>query len=193
MKTWFNQPGRKKRRRLTRQKKAAAIAPRPTAGLLRPVVHCQTWKYNTRLRAGRGFTFEELKEAGINRKEARTIGIAVDHRRKNRSLEGLQANVQRLKEYKTRLILFPKKANHPKRGDSNPETLAMAKQLKGEILPIKAKVPKLKSRVISDEERKFSAFQALRMARADARLIGVREKRAKQKAEEAAASRGRGR
>ena len=61
VKTWFNQPGRKKRRRLTRQKKAAAIAPRPVAGLLRPVVHCQTWKYNTRVRAGRGFTFEELK------------------------------------------------------------------------------------------------------------------------------------
>ena len=29
---------RKKRRRITRQKKAAAIAPRPTSGLLRPAV-----------------------------------------------------------------------------------------------------------------------------------------------------------
>lgn len=39
-------------------------------------------------------------------------------------------------------------------------------------------------REITDEERKYSVFEALRKARADARLIGVREKRAKQKAEE---------
>lgn len=32
----------------------------------------------------------ELQEAGIPAKFAPTIGIAVDHRRKNRSLEGLQ-------------------------------------------------------------------------------------------------------
>lgn len=31
----------------------------------------------------------------------------------------------------------------------------------------------------------FSVFQAMRVARADARLIGIREKRARQKAEEA--------
>ena len=31
----------------------------------------------------------------------------------------------------------------------------------------------------------YSVFQAMRIARADARLIGIREKRAKQKAEEA--------
>ena len=41
--------------------KAAAIAPRPVAGLLRPVVHCQTIRYNARVRAGRGFTLDELK------------------------------------------------------------------------------------------------------------------------------------
>jgi ribosomal protein L13E len=32
----------------------------------------------------------DLQEAGIPRKLAPTIGIAVDHRRKNRSLESLQ-------------------------------------------------------------------------------------------------------
>lgn len=55
------QPGQKKARRLARQAKAAAIAPRPVAGLLRPAVHCQTQKYNHRVRAGRGFTLLELK------------------------------------------------------------------------------------------------------------------------------------
>lgn len=44
-----------------RQKKAVKNFPRPTAGLLRPVVHCQTLKYNMKSRAGRGFSLEELK------------------------------------------------------------------------------------------------------------------------------------
>lgn len=44
-----------------RQKKAAAVFPRPTAGPLRPVVHSQTLRYNAKIRAGRGFTLDELK------------------------------------------------------------------------------------------------------------------------------------
>ena len=52
--------------------------------------------------------------AGVNRKQALSIGIAVDHRRKNRSQESLQANVLRLKEYKSRLILFPRKVRFEK-------------------------------------------------------------------------------
>jgi large subunit ribosomal protein L13e len=61
VRTWFNQPMRKKRRRATRVKKARTIAPRPVAGPLRPIVRCPTIKYNTKNRAGRGFTLEELK------------------------------------------------------------------------------------------------------------------------------------
>ena len=61
VKTWFNQPMRKKRRAATRKAKAAAVAPRPVAGLLRPVVRCPTFKYNSKVRLGRGFTLEELK------------------------------------------------------------------------------------------------------------------------------------
>ena len=44
-----------------RQKKALKIFPRPTAGSLRPLVHGQTLKYNMKVRAGRGFSLEELK------------------------------------------------------------------------------------------------------------------------------------
>lgn len=51
-----------------------------------------------------------MQAAGIPKKLAPTIGIAVDHRRKNRSLEGLQANVQRLKTYKAKLVIFPRRA-----------------------------------------------------------------------------------
>lgn len=61
VRTWFNQPMRKKRRRLNRTKKARDIAPRPVAGALRPIVRCPTFKYNTRVRSGRGFTLGELK------------------------------------------------------------------------------------------------------------------------------------
>jgi hypothetical protein len=57
--------------------------------------------------------------AGIQRNFARTIGIAVDHRRKNKSVEALQANVQRLKEYRSKLILFPKKMSKPKKGEAS--------------------------------------------------------------------------
>lgn len=44
-----------------RQQKAVKIFPRPTAGSLRPIVHGQTLKYNMKVRAGRGFSLEELK------------------------------------------------------------------------------------------------------------------------------------
>ena len=119
VKTWFNQPMRKKRRRTTRAAKAAAIAPRPVAGLLRPVVRCPTFKYNTKLRLGRGFSLDELKVlAGISKRSARTIGISVDYRRRNLSMESLQQNVQRLKEYKSKLIVFPRKEGQPKKGDA---------------------------------------------------------------------------
>ncbi|KAL5067482.1 hypothetical protein RYX36_018369, partial [Vicia faba] len=42
--------------------------------------------------------------AGIPKKLAPTIGIAIDHRHKNHFLEGLQANVQSLKTYKANLV-----------------------------------------------------------------------------------------
>lgn len=54
------------------------------------------------------FSFTD-QSAGIPRKLAPTIGIAVDHRRKNRSLEGFQTNVQRLKTYKAKLVVFPRR------------------------------------------------------------------------------------
>ena len=61
----------------------------------------------------------------------------------------------------------------------------MATQLKGEILPFQQPAPKYKSRAITGDEKKYSVFEAMRVVRADAKLVGVREKRARQKAEEA--------
>ncbi|KAK9709929.1 60S ribosomal protein L13 [Basidiobolus ranarum] len=186
VKTWFDQAGRKKRRRLNRVQKAARIAPRPVDGLLRPAVRCPTIKYNTKLRSGKGFTLEELKEAGIRRKEALTIGVSVDHRRRNKSEESLQLNVQRLKAYKAKLIVFPKKASKPKKGDSEAAELAEAKQLAGSIMPVTQVYTKEKARKVTDEEKNTSAYATLRNVRSEQRYRGIREKRAKLKAEEEA-------
>lgn len=43
---------------------------------------------------------------------------------------------------------------------------------------------KEKARVITEEEKNFKAFASLRMARANARLFGIRAKRAKEAAEQ---------
>ncbi|KAJ3213397.1 60S ribosomal protein L13 [Dinochytrium kinnereticum] len=183
VKTWFDQPGSKKSRRIARVKKAAQIAPRPVDGLLRPAVRAPTVRYNHKLRAGRGFTLEELKAAGVRRKEALSIGIAVDHRRKNRSVEGLEANVNRLKEYKSKLIVFPKKLNKPKKGDSTGAALTAAVQLRGPLFPIAQPAPTETTRVLGAPGT-VGAFRTLRVARADARLKGIREAKAKAAEEE---------
>ena len=44
VKTWLHQPAQKKIRRDKRKERAAAIAPRPASGPIRPLVHCPTQK-----------------------------------------------------------------------------------------------------------------------------------------------------
>ncbi|CAH9093231.1 unnamed protein product [Cuscuta europaea] len=178
VKTWFNQPARKTRRRNARQKKAVKIFPRPTAGPLRPLVNGQTLKYNMKVRAGRGFSLEELKAAGIPKKLAPTIGIAVDHRRRNRSLEGLQTNAQRLKTYKAKLVIFPRRSNKFKAGDSTPEELANATQVQGTILPIVREKPTVEFVKVTEEMKSFRAYDKLRRERVNKRHHGARLKRA---------------
>ncbi|KMU75255.1 60S ribosomal protein L13 [Coccidioides immitis RMSCC 3703] len=168
----FDQPGRKHRRREARLAKAAAVAPRPV-DKLRPV------------------------EAGIPRKLAPTIGIAVDHRRVNACSESLSANVARLKEYKARLIHFPRKSGQFKKLDSSPEDVKAALEGKnlvknvGSLLPVtnitRAQAVTEISKADMPEGEK-AAYRRLRDARSEARYAGVREKRAKAKAEEAAAA-----
>ncbi|KAH6678383.1 putative 60S ribosomal protein L13 [Halenospora varia] len=188
----FDQPGRKLRRRNSRLAKAAAVAPRPV-DKLRPIVRCPTIKYNRRVRAGRGFTLTELKEAGIPRKLAPTIGISVDPRRQNLSTESLAVNVERLKAYRARLILFPRKLGQHKKGDASKEEVSNVKDV---VSSVRSGLP------ITNAESGFAeikkgdvpsaveggAYRKLRDARAEARNLGKREKRAKEKADEAAAA-----
>ncbi|CAM1502395.1 Fc.00g043790.m01.CDS01, partial [Cosmosporella sp. VM-42] len=181
----FDQPGKKSRRRTARQAKAAALAPRPV-DKLRPVVRCPTIKYNRRVRAGRGFTLAELKEAGIPRAFAPTIGISVDSRRQNLSEESLAANVARLKAYQERLILLPRRSNAPKKGDTKANVAEIEKVFNiGAALPIAPTDIAFKEIKKSDMPAPLEAgaYRTLRVARSNARYQGAREKRARDVAE----------
>lgn len=140
---------------------------------------------------------ETLQEAGIPRKLAPTVGIAVDPRRQNLSEESLKANVQRLKQYKERLVLFPRKVKSPKQGDAPKDEVDAAKQIGDELydgkvklsnkaFPISNKVV-IQDGKVSDYPSTENAYRTLRVARSDARLVGKREKRAKAKEDEEAA------
>lgn len=182
VKTWLDQAGKKESRRRARLAKAVRIAPRPVDGLLRPAVRCQTVRYNMKLRAGRGFTLEELKAAGIRKKEARSIGVAVDHRRRNESQESLDLNVQRLLAYKNKLVVFPRKAKVAKKGDSSAQEVASAVQLTGSLMPITNVVVAEAPRKITAAEKESKAYVTLRQARSAQRNKGKFAKRVAEKA-----------
>mmetsp|Transcript_9269 Transcript_9269/g.25072 ORF Transcript_9269/g.25072 Transcript_9269/m.25072 type:complete len:198 (-) Transcript_9269:1202-1795(-) len=157
----LNQAGKKKSRRLARAARAAAIAPAPL-NKLRPVVHCPTQKYSAKVRLGRGFTFEELEGAGISAGYARTVGIAVDHRRNNKSQESLDLNVARLKTYLGNLVILEKG-----------QTTDVA-QLQGTIQPIDytKSAPELVD--VTDEMKNSKAFTTMRVARQETKIAGYR-------------------
>lgn len=172
----LNQAMKKKTRRLKRAAKAAAIAPRPLQKL-RPIVQCPTQKYSSKARLGRGFTIDELKEAGLTARFARTIGIAVDTRRSNRCVESLNKNAERLREYKSKLILFPKKGSGGDSeawADSSAEDCENATQLSGSVMPIPYPEKKLEIAEITEEMKKTSAFTTMRLARKETTVEGHR-------------------
>jgi len=170
VKTWYNQPGRKKRRRLLRKSKARLVAPNPTHKL-RPVVRGQTNKYNTKIKLGRGFTEKELKEAGIKGLAyARSLGIAVDLRRKDTSKETLDLNAGRIKEYLSRMILFPRKEGKPEKKPQVPEATGdklksaeatVQNTLKG-VIELPKKEIGYSFAPITDEMKKKNVYQTQR-------------------------------
>lgn len=168
VKVHFDQAGKKASRRQSRLAKAAKVAPKPVDAL-RPIVRCPTIKYNRRVRAGRGFTLAEVKAAGLSAKYARTIGIAVDHRRQNKSQETFDANVARLNEYQSKLVILSKKDGE------------LAQVSTGATFPIVQAAPESAPRAVVVPEK--SAYRTLRDARDEKRHKGIREKRAKEKAE----------
>jgi large subunit ribosomal protein L13e len=110
-------------------------------------------------------------------------------------MESLTANVARLKEYRARLILFPRKAGQHKKDDASKEDVSAAKKaehfkhtrLALPIVNVEAEIKEIKKSEMP-KAIEGGAYRKLREARSEARQLGKREKRAKEKADEAAAA-----
>ena len=177
--THFDQAANKKKRLARRVAKKASAFPRPIEAL-RPVVSSATRRYAGKVRYGRGFTLQELKSAKLSAAFARTVGIAVDHRRTNTSEHQLQMNVDRLNSYKDKLILFPKRDGKPKKGQINDATDAQLESAAAQIqtagnLPIVKPDLAPVFEAIRQEDRDHKVFRHLRTARIHKRYKGRRE------------------
>jgi large subunit ribosomal protein L13e len=102
-------------------------------------------------------------------------------------------NVERLKAYRARLILFPRKAGQAKAGDATKEQVSAA--LKDYAKSTKAAFPSAAAVAVTEIKKseipaaiEGGAYRKLRDARSEHRYAGAREKRAKDKADEAAAA-----
>jgi len=186
--THHDQPAAKLRRYKRRQAKAAAMFPRPIQKL-RPVVASQTRRYAGKVRYGRGFTLLELSTAGLSARFARTVGISVDHRRTNTNDASLQLNVERLNTYKSKLILWPRVADKPKKGlinDSTADKLksaAASTQVSGKPLPRGKPSQADEFVAITEADKKVNAYNKLRTLRTIKHYTGKRIKRAQEEAE----------
>merc|ERR1711974_546446 len=98
-------------------------------------------------------------------------------RRRNRSIEALQLNVQLLKEYKAKLILFPVKASKPRKGDATKEDMDKASQMVGTVMPLKVKASRIRPMEITEDMKSYNVRAAIGQARAYKRLHSIREKR----------------
>merc|ERR1711935_244171 len=183
VKCFFNQPAHKKLRAQRRAAKAAAGGVAPVSKL-RPVVFGQTRKHGNKVKFGRGFSIEELQAAGLTMSFARSVGISCDHRRHNKNAETMAQNVERLTQYKAKLILFPKRTDQPKKGEINDSTadrLATAAQNTTDgvfVLPTSTR--RCKVETITADMKNFRVYQKLRHERINRRYKGKRDKAAKE-------------
>jgi len=86
----------------------------------------------------------------------------------------------RLKEYQSKLILFPVNSKKPRKGEATEEDIKKASQLAGSVIPIKPVVKRQRAMEVTDDLKNFKAFNSVRQARAVARLWGIRAKKAKE-------------
>ncbi len=137
---------------------------------MRPAVRGQTNRYNAKIKIGRGFTVRELREAGIKGVlYARSIGLAVDTRRKDTSNETLKLNAGRIKEYLNNLILYPRKGKYDKKAiiaEAKPEVLngpdAKFQNTHPHVIPLPKSEVGYSWSKITPEMTKDSAFKTLR-------------------------------
>lgn len=99
---------------------------------------------------------------------------------RNKCVESLQTNVERLKTYMSKLVIFPKRSGKKgvKKGDTpRSELKNVAQNTLREIIPIER--PKLleKCRAITAEDKEFSAYKKLKKARTDKKFLGAKLKK----------------
>lgn len=87
--------------------------------------------------------------AGIHKEVAWITGILVGGRSRNKCTE---AHLQHVKEYRYKLIFFPRKPSTAKKGDSSAQELKLATQLMGPVMPMQNDYKKEKARVITEPQ-----------------------------------------
>mmetsp|Transcript_50632 Transcript_50632/g.58269 ORF Transcript_50632/g.58269 Transcript_50632/m.58269 type:complete len:219 (+) Transcript_50632:36-692(+) len=185
VKVFLNQPAQKIRRRRLRLQKAKKIFPRPLKAL-RPQVACPTVRYNMKKRLGRGFTLEELSGASLKPQYANTIGIRVDARRKNISEESLNTNIQRLKTYVSKLVLFPvnpKKIQAGEATEAEQKAVVQDRTRFGTAAVGAVVYPAVDAaRKVTEEEKTKNVYAFLKKNHSAVRFLGARLKKAQKKA-----------
>ena len=183
VKCFFNVNGHKTVRSQKRADRAAARSPAPL-DLLRPTVKACTRRYASKIRFGRGFSLEEIRAAGLTPAFARTVGIAVDHRRHgSNQLEN--ANIQRLTTYKANLVLFPRVEGKAKKGEIADSTtrLDTPQNTVGSVLALPAVKPRVGLAALTKDLKSKKVYRSIREARINRKYEGKRIKRAKEAAD----------
>ena len=84
----------------------------------------------------------------------------------NKYIINFQRNVDRLKEYKSKVILFPKSKKKSLKGEATAEEVKMAQQFTGTILPIVKVQPIQEDDMLVDEKiRNMNIFSIERQVR----------------------------
>merc|ERR1712113_996301 len=68
----------------------------------------------------------------------------------------------------------------PRKGDASEEDMKKATQLEGVVMPVKQVTKRPRAMELTDDLKKFKAYNSVRQARAVARLWGIRAKKAKE-------------
>merc|ERR1711972_4727 len=93
------------------------------------------------------------------------------------------AHVNRLKMYKSKLLIFPKKSGKKgvKKGDTpKSELQSVAQNTLKDIIPVERPTLRIKARAISAEEKDASAYKKMKKARTDKKYEGAKKKKAEE-------------
>ena len=69
-----------------------------------------------------------------------------------------ETNVQKLKEYQSKLILLPVNSKNPRKGEATGEDIKRASQLNRLVIPIKPVVKRERAMELTDDLKNFKAF-----------------------------------